>query len=193
MELVEGPTLANRIAQGPISSTRRGGRVFMTEAREVRPLIASAFTEWNADLSPNGRWLAYESNDTGQFQVYIPTVSGCRPRAAADLERGGSEPHWSPHGEELFYVTGDGALVSVPVGSGPAWSSRPPVTLIKPSDLYLRGNNTSVGRTYNVSRDGKRFVRVKHPSGQAAGTPPSIVVVHNWIEEVKARVPGPAR
>jgi len=192
----------------PSSISAEGGHVFLTEARaatatdvmlldlsrrEVRPLIASVFTERNADLSPNGRWLAYESNDTGQYQVYV------RPFPDVDRERrqvssaGGSEPRWSRNGQELFYVAGDGALVSVQVGSAATWDPGPTVTLIKASDTYFRGNNSGVGRTYDVSPDGKRFLRIKNPSGQSAGVPPSIVVVRNWIEEVKARVPVPAR
>ena len=94
----------------------------------------------------------------------------------------------------MFYVAGDGALVSVQVGSAATWNPGPTVTLIKASDTYFRGTNSAVvGLTYDVSLDGKRFLRIKHPSAQSAGPRPSIVVVRNWIEEVKARVPVPPR
>jgi len=192
-----------------LSSVSADGRhVFMSEARaasatdimvldlsrspsEPRPLLDSKFAERNAELSPNGRWLAYDSNDAGPLQVYV------RPFPEVGRERrqvsnaGGSGPRWSKDGKELFYLAADGALMSVQVGSGTTWNPGPPVPIVKASDSYFRAS--IVGRTYDVSPDGKRFLRVKNPIGQAAGTPASIVVVRNWIEEVKARVPAATR
>jgi serine/threonine protein kinase/Tol biopolymer transport system component len=194
-----------------LSSVSADGRhAFMWEARaasatdimvldpslprsETRPLLESKFAERNAELSPNGRWLAYDSNDAGPLQVYV------RPFPEVGRERrqvsnaGGYGPRWSRDGKELFYLAADGTLMSVQVGSGTTWNPGPPVPIVKASDSYFRASTSFVGRTYDVSPDGKRFLRVKNPSGQAAGSPANIVVVRNWIEEVKARVPAPAR
>ena len=181
-------------------------RVFLSESRavtsldlmvinvdknnSVEPLLQTPFLERNAELSPDGRWLAYESNDSGQYQIYV------RPYPNVDKERipvsntGGTQPHWSRTGEELFYVDTEGAMVSVGVGQGTSWSTTPGTRTPLPSGRYLRASGNAAGRTYDVSPDGKRFLMVKDAGSSSQPTiPTSIVVVRNWIEELKRLVP----
>ena len=98
---------------------------------------------------------------------------------------GGQQPHWSRDGAELFYVTLEGTLVSVPVKSGPAWNAGTPAPVIA-ADSY-KGSGTTA-RTYDVAPDGKRFLLIKEADDRQA-PPPGIVVVSNWFEELKRLVP----
>jgi serine/threonine-protein kinase len=156
----------------------------------VEPLLRTSFVERNAELSPDGRWLAYEANDTNRFEVYV------RPYPDVDTGRftistaGGTQPLWSRDGTELFYIDTDGNIVGVRVGTGRTWSASPGLRLSLAANTYFRPSGNTAGRTYDVSVDGKRFLLVKD-AGAAARAPaaPSIVVVRNWIEELKRLVP----
>jgi serine/threonine-protein kinase len=159
----------------------------------ITPLISTPFVERNAEISPDGRWLAYESNDSDQLQIYVrpyPDVEKGRKQVSTG---GGTQPHWGRNGEELFYVAPDGALTSVRVGQGSTWTAGAPATLVK--GRYYRGGAGSNGiRSYDVSPDGKRFLMIKDAGepGQSV-EPTSIVVVRNWFEELKRLVPLPRR
>src|SRR5205823_3401104 len=90
--------------------------------RKLEPLIASEFHETQGQFSPDGKWIAYTSNETGRFEVYVEPF----PRGAGAAGKwpvstaGGEEPHWRPDGKELFYVDPGGRLFAVPVqNSGP--------------------------------------------------------------------------
>ena len=153
------------------------------------PLIQTTFTNRNADVSSDGRWIAYESNDSGQFQIYVqpfPNVSGGRWQIST---AGGTKPLWARSGRELFYVDGSGVLMAVPVQTTAAFSAGNPTKLIEAK--YFHGVQQS--RSYDVSRDGQRFLMIKDApaaNGQTATeTSTSMVVVINWTEELKQRLP----
>jgi serine/threonine-protein kinase len=151
-----------------------------------QPLVQTRFVERNGEVSPDGRWLAYESDESGQLEVYV------RPFPDASAERrqvsnsGGTRPSWTPTSRELFYLAPDGALMSVPVGTGPTWSARNPTRLF--NGPYFSGSAANTGRTYDVSRDGLRFLMIK-PIGPSAMAQSTIVVIQNWQEELKRLVP----
>jgi eukaryotic-like serine/threonine-protein kinase len=159
--------------------------------RRVQPLVQTPATERNAEISPDGRWLAYETNDSGQFQIFVrpfPNVNtGLWPVSTA----GGTQPLWAKNGQELFYLAPNGALMSVRVETGATWTASTPTKLI--DGPYYRGGNTfSNGffRTYDVSLDGTRFLMIKEDSEPSQPhAPPGIVVVQNWTEELKRLVP----
>ena len=99
------------------------GVLKMDGEKTTRSLLASVdFSEHNGEVSPNGRWLAYQSNESGEDRIYVkpfPDVdSGRFPISPA----GGSEPLWSPDGSELFYRAGD-RLMAVPVRTEPAFEA----------------------------------------------------------------------
>ena len=96
---------------------------------------------------------------------------------------------WARSGNELFYDSGNGSIVAVPVQTGAAFSNRNPKKLFEWRTLGV----PNLGRTYDASADGQKFLMIKEGAGSdssstAAG--PSIVVVLNWTEELKARVPA---
>jgi serine/threonine-protein kinase len=181
----------------PSGVTPDGSRVLLTlgdrdlmvltldGAGRVETLVQTEFNERNGVVSPSGRWLAYESDSSGRFEIYVrpfPNVSeGLWPITTG----GGTRPLWARNGQELFYVAPDGALMAVRVDSrAGALSTGRPAKVLEGVYVTVTG---LVGRTYDVSRDGKRFLLVKPPADQGAA--PQIVVFQNWLDELKQRVP----
>jgi eukaryotic-like serine/threonine-protein kinase len=154
------------------------------------PLIHSAFVETNAEISPDGHWLAYQSNESGAEEVYVrpfPNVDAGRWQVSTG---GGTRPLWARSGRELFYLDANNLLTAVSVQTTPAFSASNPARLFNTRYFsgFGGGGQTVAGRTYDISPDGKRFLMIKDniPAGQAA--PASIVVVLNWFEELKGKV-----
>ena len=149
------------------------------------PLLVSPRSERNPEVSPDGRWLAYESDESGRFEIYV------RPFPSVDAGRwqisntGGTRPAWARNGRELFYVSADAQMMAVSVSrdSGNAFTYGRPTALFSTSALYTGLS----GRTYDVAADG-RFLLVKQPPGAGATENQAIVVVENWIDEVRQRL-----
>jgi hypothetical protein len=99
---------------------------------------------------------------------------------------GGTQPLWARNGQELFYVALDGSLMRAPIERGVAWRSGTPTRLFE--NTYAWTIAGLVGRSYDISLDGRRFLAIKSPSAQA-DAPTNLVVVQNWFEELKRRVP----
>lgn len=150
-------------------------------ARSV-PLLEADFAERNGQISPDGQWLAYESNESGQEEVYVrpfPKVSGGRWQISSG---GGTVPLWARTGRELFYRAGN-SMMAASVQTAPAFSSGNPAKLF---DGYRAG----LGRNYDVSRDGRRFLMIDdHGTGAQATPQAGMVVVLNWFEELRAKLP----
>jgi serine/threonine-protein kinase len=164
-----------------------GGRGFRPS--EPKPLVATPFEEYNAEISLDGRWLAYQSNRSGVFEVYVrpfPEVeSGQWPVSTG----GGTEPLWGRDGRELFYRAPTGAVMRVEVAPGTTWKAGSPAQVIE-ARSYVLGSGP-LGRTYDISADGRRFVMMKNAESPAqTSAVRRIVVVQNWTEELKARVPA---
>jgi serine/threonine-protein kinase len=143
----------------------------------------------NATLSPDGRWLAYTSNQTGRSEVYVvpfPEVAGGGPWQIS--QEGGSRPRWSRSGKELFYYFIDGTksgLMAVSVQAEPNFRHGVPQRLFQGS--YQAPSPHRL--VYDVDIDDQRFVMIKQAAVDDAGTQPQIVVVQNWFEELKRLVP----
>ena len=149
-------------------------------------LLVTEFSEWGAAVSPDGRWFAYQSDTSGEMEVYV------RPFPDADSERhpistnGGTSPLWAPDGSELFYVN-DGRLLAVPVQTAPTFS-RGTAAVVIDGDYGLIVDNL---RRYDIDPSGERFLLVKPMSAGETGALPSLTFVLNWFEELKERVPVP--
>ena len=151
----------------------------------ITPLLKTMFEEENAAVSPDGRWLAYESNESGQLEVYVrpfPKIDSGRWQVSTG---GGTQPVWARNGRELFYRSGD-AVMSVPVETSASFVARNPVVVFKGQYAPSLG-----GRNYDVSPDGRRFLMLKvGPTAASAQNPPArFTVVENWTEELKRLVP----
>jgi serine/threonine-protein kinase len=154
----------------------------------VRTLIQTPFSELNAEVSPDGRWLAYQSNESGSFQVYVrpfPNVESGHWQVSAD---GGSVPVWSRNGRELFYIDGRNTMTAVTIQPTGATFSQGNATKL----FNVRYFTAIANRTWDVAPDGKRFLMIKDfvaPERVSNATPASLIVVVNWLEELKQRVP----
>jgi serine/threonine-protein kinase len=169
------PTMGRDLLQLALDGTRR-----------VTPLLQTKYDERNGSVSPDGRWLAYESDNSGTFQIYVrpfPNVGGGQWQVST---AGGRQPLWARSGKELFYFGSDGALLRVSVeGSGTTWNAATPMKLLE--GRYYTG--TGSGRAYDVSLDGQRFLMIKSPGTDASATPSALIVVQHWDEELKRLVP----
>ena len=155
----------------------------LTADRRIEHLIQAPLAQLNAEISPDGRWLAYQSNESGQFQIYVrpfPNVETGRWQISTGV---GTRPAWARSGHELFYLDGNGLLTSVPVRTTPTFSAGQASRVFE--TRYYTGPPV---RPYDVSPDGHKFLMIKTAATESSGSA-RIVVVLNWSEELKQRVP----
>jgi serine/threonine-protein kinase len=158
---------------------------------QPRPLVATRFADAYPDFSPDGRWLAYASDESGRTEVYVQPYPGPGPRQQVSAT-GGTAPAWSHDGRELFYTTtqstgGQAALtrmIAVPVTLGSTFTAGAPRQLFEG-----RYGATAAIRAYDVSTDGRRFLMVQ-PKERPPVAAAEMILVQNWLEELKARVPA---
>ena len=146
-------------------------------------LVSTQFNERNAAIFPDGVWVAFESNESGQYEVYVrpfPDVESGRWQIST---AGGRYPIWSPDGGEVFFLQGT-QLMAAPVQTAASFTYGTSDVLFEAPYFFGFG-----GRNYDVAPDG-RFLMMKH-GGQANGDvpPPQINVVLNWFEELERLVP----
>ncbi len=154
-------------------------------------LLQEDYTETYPQISPDGRWMAYQSNEEGQVEIYVrpfPDVNGGKWKVST---RGGEKHRWSSDGQELFYWTDD-ALMVVAVESEPAFNFGTPEVLLQrqPFVSYSMG---AFRISWDNHPDNQRFLMIKHGATEddqsAAGTPRKINIILNWFEELKQKVP----
>ena len=154
----------------------------LTGKHETAPLIQTSANEGNAVVSPDGKWIAYESNESGVTKIYVrpfPAVQDGRWEIASE---NATRPAWVSS-REISYMMPGGTMMVVGVNTTKGFQLDNPTKLF--SGPYLM---TLTGRTYDVARDGQRFLMVKTASQQVTEVP-SIILVENWFEELKQRVP----
>ena len=144
------------------------------------PLVATKFTEVSPALSPDGRWLAYTANETGQYDIYVVPFPNTDAAKWAVSTRGGSEPRWSHNGRELFYRDGAGNLVATEVATTPSFATGRS-TILFPATQFL---SDRLATQYAVAADDRRFLMIRSVS---ATTPDKLIMVENWFEELKAK------
>ena len=148
-------------------------------------LVETEFVELIGEVSPDGRWLAYTSDESGRFEVYVrpfPNVDDGRWQISRDF---GRSPVWAPSGRELFF-RGPTDMMTVSVETEPTFRpGNPEVLFTAPyrTDAPLRG------RPWDVAADG-RFLMVRE-GAVGETTTPHLVVVENWFQELTERVPVP--
>ncbi len=150
-------------------------------------LLETAFWERNAALSPDGGWMAYASDESGQFEVYVrpfPDVNGGRWQVSSG---GGDWPLWSPNGREFFYVGSEG-MMAVPIETEPTFTQGTVDLLFDLGPYWTPVARTN--RRIDISPEGDRFLLLKTGGGsdETAETT-SIIIVLNWFEELKRLVP----
>jgi serine/threonine-protein kinase len=159
--------------------------VFTLNERRAQPLMQTTFAERNGDISPDGRWLAYEANDSGESEIYVRPFPGGNSGRSQVSTGGGSRVRWARNGQELFYVAPPGALMSARVTRGITLTAGKPLKLFE--GRYYYGAPPELAATYDVSPDGQRFLMIKPVTKTPA--PPNLIVIQNWTEELKRLVP----
>jgi len=146
---------------------------------QAKPYLQPKWTVRNAQFSPDGKWVAYSSNETGNWEVYVSPF----PSAISKWQvsrAGGEEPRWRRDGKELFYLSGEGKMIAVAVNTGSNFEAKPPVTLFQ---THTRQPISFMDAfSYDVTADGQRFLintRAEEPNA----APLSIIL--NWASEIE--------
>jgi Tol biopolymer transport system component len=147
--------------------------------RKAKPLLQAKWTVRNAQFSPDGRWIAYASNETGRMEIYVsPFLTGNGKWQVSS--GGGQEPKWRQDGKVLFYLSADGKMMAVQVKAGAGFESSPPVALfqthrrqpVSAQDVF----------SYDVTADGQRFL-INTKVDEANAAPLSVLL--NWASEME--------
>ena len=145
------------------------------------PLVATEFQELQPTLSPFGRWLAYQSDETGRNEIYVVPFPNTGDAKWAVSISGGTGPLWAHSGQELFYQNGQDEIVAVQVETEPTFSAGQSTVLFSAADFrYYR-----LHRHYDVAPDDQRFVMIRALGDSG---PNQLVLVTNWFEELRQRM-----
>jgi len=155
----------------------------MTGERKPFPVVQSRFDERFGNFSPDGRWLAYESNESGQFEIYVRPFPGSGGKWQVSTA-GGTQVRWRHDGKEVFYLAPDGHLMAVPISVA---SDAQTLTVGVPVPLFLThlaaGSGVIAGRNqYAVASDGRFLMNVSVDDAVPA---PPITIVENWQAAIK--------
>jgi Tol biopolymer transport system component len=157
--------------------------VLSVNERKAKLFLQTPSNESAPRFSPDGHWIAYVSNESGRYEIYVQAYPGPGSKLQISTD-GGTEPVWIPNGRELFYRSKN-KMMAVDVFSHPTFTASKPLLLFEGHFLPTPATSPN----FDVSRDGKRFLMVEaaEPEEQS---PTQINVVFNWFEELKRRVPS---
>jgi Tol biopolymer transport system component len=160
------------------------GMIDMVGELRVQDLITMPSVAAGSAVSPDGRWVAYHSDLSGTQEIYVERFPELGDRQKISTS-GGTSPRWAPGGRELFYKSGNGrGVFSVSISSGPKLAAGTPRLLFE--GPFLTAGPTT--RPFDVTPDGQ-FILIKSED-MPANPAPTLVVVQNWLEELKRLVPG---
>jgi len=154
----------------------------LSDGRRVIPFLRLPFNETGGRISPDGRWMAYASDESGRDEIYITSYP--EPRGTTRISTdGGAQVEWRRDGRELFYRALDRKLMVVPIRGGANFDAGTPQTLFElPTEppAWIQGGVDQ--RVYAPSADGQRFL-IGVPVGEESSTP--ITIVLNWTAGLK--------
>jgi eukaryotic-like serine/threonine-protein kinase len=156
---------------------------------EPKPFVNSPFTEWAPAFSPDGRWLAYTSNESGNYEVYVQPFPG--PGGKWQVSTGGgNSPRWSRNGKELFYRTGDNKLMAATYAtSGDSFHSDKP-QLWSPGQFTEAAGSSAYTLNFDLHPDGKRFAVLKVGGTGEAPKVDKVSLIFNFFDELRRKVPS---
>jgi len=165
----------------------------------ARPLMAESYNELNPAISPDGRWIAYSSDESGRIEVYVRPFPNVDDGKWLISTRGGEFPNWAPDGRELYYDDYPDQMMVVTIETEPAFAAGNPEVLFR-SEYVLASHSGPDASPYDISPDGKRFLMIKEEkqaqeADEVAEIPPitELIVVDNWDEVLKGLVPSAAK
>ena len=157
-------------------------RVLNPDERDTsQPFLETQFREGGPVFSPDGKWIAYVSDESGRFEVYVRPFPGPGEKWPISVD-GDNEPVWPRGGRQLFYRAGD-AMMAVDIETTPTFSAS------KPRKLFEKAYERSIAlwANFDASSDGQRLLMIKRENPSPAAS--HINVVLNWLDELQARVP----
>jgi Tol biopolymer transport system component len=173
----------------PSDWSRDGRYILYTRATELwvaespdwrtRPLVQGQGTVKNAQFSPDGKWVAYASTESGKWEIYVTSFPDARGKWQISTA-GGTQPRWRGDSKELFYLASDGKIMAVPITGGANFDAGSPAALFQAIPRVLVATSELV--TYDVAKDGQRFLvntQMKSPESQP------MTVIQNWTAELK--------
>ena len=177
----QNPDTGNDILTLPIEGDEKSG----WKPGEPKPFVNSAFDERDAAFSPDGRWLAYASNESGTYEVYVRPFPG--PGGKWQISTGaGLSPKWSRNGKELFYRTADSKITVVTyTASGDSFHADKP-------QLWSPGQFTDLGQgnyNFDLHPDGKRFAVLKASGTEQSAAVNRVNFIFNFFDEISRKVP----
>jgi eukaryotic-like serine/threonine-protein kinase len=156
-------------------------------SHRVTPLLQTPFDEQRGVISPDGHWLAYESDSSDQSEIWVRPFPNSSFAQYQISTSGGTRPVWAHDGKEVFFMGADGTLMRVPVeATATKWNAGTPTKLLE-SHYCTGGGNPNL--SYDVSPDGQRFLMIKAASADPTTVPPNIIVVLHFDEELKRVAP----
>jgi serine/threonine protein kinase len=157
--------------------------VYRTDTRQAVPFLNTNNLVVHPEISPDGRWLAYTSNETGRYEVYVTSFPIPGKRIAVSND-GGGEPLWAPNGRELYYWSLSNQLMSAGIRSGATLSAERPRLLFE-----CRATHIIPVRFYDITPDGTRFLIGRAASEIKPLEVTRLNLVQNWFEELKRLAP----
>jgi len=173
----------------PNDWSRDGKHILFTHGRDLwfltlpelksTPFLKAPAVIRNGQFSPDGKWVAYASNETGKWEIYVTSFPDAQGKWEISTG-GGEQPRWRGDGKELFYLSSDRKMMAAQVTTGATFDAGTPVALFQTNPRQPISNNDQF--VYDVSRDGQRFL-INTPIKQAETQPMSIVL--NWPAKLK--------
>ncbi|MEO8479473.1 MAG: protein kinase [Gemmatimonadota bacterium] len=147
------------------------------------PIVATSHIEYSPSISPNGRWMAYVSNESGRLEVYVVPFPNPGTTKYQISTQGGSSPRWSPRGDEVFFLDPQSQLIAAQVTTAPTFALLGQQPLFDAAGFVMQSVSR---RNYDVTGDGQRFLMIRR-AGNARGS--QVVVVENWFAEIGKKGP----
>ena len=146
------------------------------------PFLATSFTESEASFSPDGRWIAYESNETGRTEVYVRSFPDLSRTTRPISASGGSQPLWGRTGRELFYVDAEDRMIAVAVETAPDLRIGSSTVLFQLPEDIVRPATNEFYTLFDVDVDDQRFLMLRTSDEEAQ---PELLLLINALESLK--------
>src|SRR5262249_9119144 len=155
------------------------------DKRTLQPFLQTPYQLRAPTIAPNGRWLAYASNETGRFEIYVQAFPNPGAKYQISID-GGAEPIWAKNGRELFYRNSDKMMAVRIVEREDKLEAGTPTLLFE--GRFAISSVSGGDAWYDISAEGNRFLMLKNDD--SASTSSSIFVVRGWASELKRLAPG---
>jgi serine/threonine-protein kinase len=177
----------DRVVAVAMGSPQDDIQTFHLDTGRLSEFLATPAREYMASFSPDGRWLAYTSNESGRDEVYVRPFPRTEGVARLVSIGGGSGPVWAPTGSTLYYRGADGNMMALAVTLEPTFTSGRPRKLFRFAGVYRMSGTATA---YDIHPDGKRFIMVSERKDAATTRRRQVNIVLNWVEELRRLAPA---